>query len=151
MSAFPQNSCRVPLSLFVFLSLSPSFPSLHCGSANCSYSNIPSLPSPQMNYSQPLSWGIINLLVLSTCKSQTIEPYGTILGCVVLPFGDITEPPSLSHHQTVGTLLRVSVPALSRSSLLSSTAKDLKTSLQSKNFSHFYSQLIDLNFTICIF
>lgn len=67
---------------------------LHCGSVNCSYSNIPSLPSPQLSYSQPLSCSIINLLVLSTCKSQTIEPYGVILGCAVIRSGGITEPPS---------------------------------------------------------
>lgn len=29
---------------------------------------------------QPLSCRIINLLVLSTCKSQAIEPYGMVLG-----------------------------------------------------------------------
>lgn len=29
---------------------------------------------------QPLSGSIINLLVLSTCKSQAIEPYGMVLG-----------------------------------------------------------------------
>lgn len=29
---------------------------------------------------QPLSCSIINLLVLSTCKSQAIEPYGMVLG-----------------------------------------------------------------------
>lgn len=69
------------VSLSLHRSLSPSFPSLlHCGSVNCSYSNIPSLPSPQLSFSQPLSCGIINLLVLSTCKSQTIEPYGAVWG-----------------------------------------------------------------------
>ena len=78
-----------PSPLSISLSLPPSrplslslsvFPSLHCGSVNCSYSNIPSLPSPQLSFSQPLSCGIINLLVLSTCKSQTIEPYGAVWG-----------------------------------------------------------------------
>lgn len=85
----PPCSCSFSLSLSLLwsvclslhLSLSPSFPSLlHCGSVNCSYSNIPSLPSPQLSFSQPLSCGIINLLVLSTCKSQTIEPYGAVWG-----------------------------------------------------------------------
>lgn len=108
---FPPKQLQ-PLSLFVFLSLSPSFSSLHCGSVNCSYSNIPSLPSPQLSYSQPLSCGIINLLVLSTCKSQTIEPYGAILGCVVTHFGVITEPQSLSDHLTIDTLLRAFSQAL---------------------------------------
>lgn len=56
-------------------------PSLHrCGVLNCSYSRITSLPSPQLSRQQPLSCSIINLLVLSTCKSQTIEPYGVVLG-----------------------------------------------------------------------
>lgn len=72
-------SISLSLSLFVSPSLCLS-PSLHCGSVNCSYSNIPSLPSPQLSFSQPLSCGIINLLVLSTCKSQTIEPYGAVWG-----------------------------------------------------------------------
>lgn len=80
-----QPSCAATASLYQsvsshHLSFSMSFPPAHCGSVNCSYSNIPSLPSPQLSFSQPLSCGIINLLVLSTCKSQTIVPYGTVWG-----------------------------------------------------------------------
>lgn len=112
MSAFPPKQLQSPSlsfslsqALSLYRSLSLSFPSLHCGSVNCSYSNIPSLPSPQLSYSQPLSCGIINLLVLSTCKSQTIEPYGVILGCVVIRFGGIAEPLSLSEHLTIPALL----------------------------------------------
>lgn len=98
MSAPPQQ-LQSP-SLSVFLSLSPSSRSLHCGSVNCSYSNIPSLPSPQLSYSQPLSRRIINLLVLSTCKSQTVEPYGAIFGRTLIRFRGVTEPPSRSDRLT---------------------------------------------------
>lgn len=65
-----------PIGMSVFF-----LPSLHrCVALNRSYSRIASLPSPQLSRQQPLSCTIINLLVLSTCKSQTIEPYGVVLG-----------------------------------------------------------------------
>lgn len=77
----PMQLQLLPISLSPLPHLSLSvFSSPHCGSVNCSYSNIPSLPSPQLSFSQPLSCSIINLLVLSTCKSQTIVPYGAVWG-----------------------------------------------------------------------